>query len=484
MNSSSATLSLVMPVFNEEKTIEKSIAEVLKHDFINQLVVVNDGSTDSTSGILSKISDPRVKIIEQPRNYGKGYALRTGFKNATGPYIGVQDADMEYDPADLEKLLIPLEKNLADAVFGSRFISSDAHRVLYFWHSVGNRFLTTLSNMFTNLNLSDMETCYKIIRKDILREIDLKENRFGFEPEITAKLASLGARIYEVGISYSGRTYQEGKKIGWKDGFRAIYVIVKYGSRGRRKHKRLRKLEIQADADLAPSMGLENLASLKNYNQWIYRKFEQFLGNSVLDIGSGSGNLAKLFFKKTENLTLLEPSSVGFNNLKKIEEFTSGKVEIVNKSIEDYVKTSGQKFDTITLTNVLEHIKNHNMILTELKNLLAPEGHLVIFVPAFELLYSKFDFKVGHYRRYRKKSLERIVESAGLRVVTIQYFNFVGFFGWFLFAKIFGGNPTKSRFVKIIDRYVSPALEKIENKVAPPFGQSLFIVARIKDTDQ
>jgi len=220
-----------MPVFNEEKTIKKSISEVLKHEFINQLVVVNDGSTDSTSQILSNISDPRVKIIEQSKNKGKGYALRVGFENAIGPYVGVQDADMEYDPADLKKLLAPLEKDLADAVFGSRFISSDAHRVLYFWHSVGNRFLTTLSNMFTNLNLTDMETCYKVMRKEILDKIELKENRFGFEPEITAKLAKSGARIYEVGISYNGRTYEDGKKIGWKDGIRAIYCIIKYALR-------------------------------------------------------------------------------------------------------------------------------------------------------------------------------------------------------------------------------------------------------------
>jgi glycosyltransferase involved in cell wall biosynthesis len=226
-----------MPVFNEEKTIEKSISEVLKHDFINQLVVVNDGSTDATSKILAKISDPRVKIIEQSKNSGKGYALRTGFKNAMGPYVGVQDADMEYDPADLKKLLVPLEKGLADAVFGSRFISSDAHRVLYFWHSVGNRFLTTLSNMFTNLNLTDMETCYKVIRKEILDNIELKENRFGFEPEITAKLAKSGARIYEVGISYSGRTYEDGKKIGWKDGVRAVYCIIKYSFKSDQKLK-------------------------------------------------------------------------------------------------------------------------------------------------------------------------------------------------------------------------------------------------------
>jgi glycosyltransferase involved in cell wall biosynthesis len=217
-----------MPVFNEEKTVERAIAEVLSHNFINQLVVVNDGSSDGTEQIISKLFDPRLKVINLNKNRGKGYALRTGFENAIGPYVGVQDADMEYNPADLKKLLVPLDNGSADAVFGSRFISSDAHRVLYFWHSVGNKFLTLLSNIFTNLNLTDMETCYKIIRKDVLEKIELKENRFGFEPEITAKLSKAKARIYEVGISYNGRTYEDGKKIGWKDGVRAIYCIIKY----------------------------------------------------------------------------------------------------------------------------------------------------------------------------------------------------------------------------------------------------------------
>ena len=228
-NKKTAPLSLVMPVFNEEQAILTAISQVLKHSFINQLVIVNDGSTDKTAELLSNVTDPRITIINQDKNMGKGAALRTGFQNCLGPYVGVQDADMEYDPKDLERLLLPLEQGLADAVYGSRFVSSNAHRVLYFWHSLGNKFLTLLSNMFTNLNLTDMETCYKVIKKDFLDNIKLKENRFGFEPEITAKLAKSGARIFEVGISYNGRTYEEGKKIGWKDGFRAIYCIVKYG---------------------------------------------------------------------------------------------------------------------------------------------------------------------------------------------------------------------------------------------------------------
>ena len=223
-----ANLTLVMPAFNEVNTIEETIQRVLSLEFVNQLVIVDDGSTDGTREILKKLEEEKIKIIFHEINQGKGAALHTGFKEAKGPFVGVQDADLEYDPSDLVKFLPPLINGQADAVFGSRFRSGEVGRVLYFWHSLGNRFLTTLSNMVTNINLTDMETCYKVIRRDMLDKIDLKEKRFGFEPEITAKLASRGARIYEVGISYYGRTYAEGKKINWKDGFRAIYCIIRY----------------------------------------------------------------------------------------------------------------------------------------------------------------------------------------------------------------------------------------------------------------
>jgi len=223
-----------MPAFNEVTTIQETIAKVLALDFVNQLVIVDDSSTDGTKEILMGINNEKVTVVFHETNSGKGSALRSGFKIAKGPFVGIQDADLEYDPQELKKFLPPLIENKADAVFGSRFRSGEVGRVLYFWHSLGNRFLTLISNMSTNLNLTDMETCYKVIRKDILDKIELKENRFGFEPEITAKLAKLNARIYEVGVSYYGRTYEEGKKIGWKDGFRAIYCILKYGFFGRK----------------------------------------------------------------------------------------------------------------------------------------------------------------------------------------------------------------------------------------------------------
>jgi glycosyltransferase involved in cell wall biosynthesis len=224
-----------MPVYNESKTVVEAIQRVLAQSFVGELIIVNDASTDDTGEKLQSITDARVSVFTHEINRGKGAALRTGIQAATLDFVGIQDADLEYDPADLSKLLGPLEDGRADVVYGSRFISGDAHRVLYFWHSIGNKFLTLASNAFTNLNLTDMETCYKVFRRELIQSIPIEEDRFGFEPEITVKVARRGARIYEVGISYAGRSYQEGKKIGWKDGISAARCLVKYSVRERRR---------------------------------------------------------------------------------------------------------------------------------------------------------------------------------------------------------------------------------------------------------
>jgi glycosyltransferase involved in cell wall biosynthesis len=221
-------LSVVMPCFNEQDTIGDSLQLVLDSPYTGEVIVVDDCSTDASAKIVEEIGDDRITLLRQTINQGKGAALRRGFAAATRPFVIVQDADLEYHPSDYARLLPPLIDDVADVVFGSRFHSSAPHRVLYYWHSVGNKVLTTLSNMTTNLNLTDMETCYKVFRREVIQSIAIEENRFGFEPEVTAKVAAGGWRIYEVGISYHGRTYEEGKKIGWKDGVRALYCIGKY----------------------------------------------------------------------------------------------------------------------------------------------------------------------------------------------------------------------------------------------------------------
>jgi glycosyltransferase involved in cell wall biosynthesis len=226
-------LSVVIPCYNEATTVLELLRRVLASPWVAEVIVVDDGSSDGTREILGSVADPTVRVIFHDENRGKGAALRTGFAAATAEYVIVQDADLEYDPEEFGELMEPLEDGRADAVYGSRFMTSRPHRVLYFWHSLGNRALTLFSNMMTNLNLTDMETCYKAFRREVIQAIELEEDRFGFEPEVTAKLAQRRVRIFEVGISYSGRTYADGKKIGWKDGVHAVTCIIKYSSIGR-----------------------------------------------------------------------------------------------------------------------------------------------------------------------------------------------------------------------------------------------------------
>jgi len=229
-------LSIVIPVFNEEQTIQELVRLVQSVDLPidREIVMVDDCSTDGTDKKLAELAcEPNIRVIAHEHNQGKGAALRTGFAAASGDIVLIQDADLEYDPDEYGRLIEPILSNRADVVFGSRFAGGQSHRVLYFWHALGNRFLTLLSNMFTNLNLTDMETCYKAFRREVIEKIRIEENRFGFEPEITGKVARLGYRIYEVGISYHGRTYAEGKKIGWKDGVWAIWCILKYAAKGK-----------------------------------------------------------------------------------------------------------------------------------------------------------------------------------------------------------------------------------------------------------
>jgi 2-polyprenyl-3-methyl-5-hydroxy-6-metoxy-1,4-benzoquinol methylase len=469
-------LSVVMPCYNESATVLEVLGRVLESPYVAEVVVVDDGSTDGTLELARSVDDPRVRVFKQPVNLGKGAALRRGFQEVTAPFVVVQDADLEYDPAEYGELLAPLIDGSADVVYGSRFLGVGAHRVLYYWHSVGNRFLTTASNMLTNLNLTDMETCYKAFRREVIQAVDIQEDRFGFEPEITAKVARAGCRIFEVGISYSGRTYSEGKKIGWRDGVRAFYSIVRYSSvsekvGGRPIVREDAPAEFdESDAELASV--LDALQPADNYADWIYDLCEPHLGTEVLEIGAGHGELTERLVRGR----FVTATDLSKRCVEELQARYAGMANVDVRQADIAALDDDRRYDSVVLINVLEHIPDDLAALQDLRALLKPGGRLIVFSPAFEGLYSDFDHKIGHYRRYRRSQLVTVADRAGFEYVDARYVNSIGAFAWWLFARRLRQTPTQGWSVKLYDRTAVPVLRKFESRRAPRFGQSVFLV--------
>jgi len=468
-------LSVVVPCFNEESTIAELLAKVLEQPWTAEVVVVDDGSTDGSAKAAAAVGDERVRLIVQPRNLGKGAAIRRGLGESSSPYVVVQDADLEYDPREYGTLLEPLLDGKADVVYGSRFLSTGAHRVLYFWHSIGNRILTLLSNMATDLSLTDMETCYKAFRREVFEELVIEEDRFGFEPEITAKVAHGGWRVYEVGISYAGRTYAEGKKIDWRDGVRALWCIGRYNfpRRTAAAPRRTPADLASADAELGPV--LDSLgANAPNYTDWIADLCQPYLGDRVLEIGAGHGDLAARFARAGARVVATDVSERCLGVLEKRFDDTD-EVEVRHLDLFDHEDVGG--YDSAVLVNVLEHLPDDTAALEEVRRLVRPGGYVVLYVPAFERLYSPFDQAVGHYRRYDRAHLAGTVQAAGLRVVEGRYVNQLGALAWWVLATKLKQVPTEEGKVRLYDRVVVPRLRKIEERYRTEFGQSLFLVA-------
>jgi SAM-dependent methyltransferase len=468
-------LSVVMPCFNEEATIERGVRRLVAQPFVAEVIVVDDGSTDGTAAILSSIDDRRVVVVRHPVNQGKGAALRTGFALATSAIVAVQDADLEYDPADLSILLGPLVAGDADVVYGSRFLTTEARRVLYFWHSVANKGLTLYSNMLTNLNLTDMETCYKVFRREVLDQIVVEEDRFGVEPELTAKVAALGCRIFEIGISYHGRSYAEGKKVGWRDAARAVWAISKYAVTTRADRNRRRRQPrdfTSADSELADT--LDSLDEATHYGDWIASLVAPYMKGRILEVGAGHGSFSDRLAAMGGELVVCEPSDRGNAVLK--ERFgRRPDVTVLHADLAGAV--DAQPFDSIVLINVLEHIDDDEKALRLISNGLRPGGHVALFVPAFEMLYSRYDHAIGHHRRYRAGELGRKVEKSGMRVVESKYVNSLGFMAWLGGARILGLQPTKPVLAQTYDRLAVPIVRRAEARAEPRFGQSLFVAA-------
>jgi glycosyltransferase involved in cell wall biosynthesis/phospholipid N-methyltransferase len=459
-------LTVVIPAYNERKTILEVLRRVQATPFDKEIVVVDDGSTDGTREILRGVTEPNVRPVFHERNLGKGGAVRTGFAAARGEFVIVQDADLEYDPGDYATLLGPLLDGSADAVFGSRFVGNP-RKVNNYWHAVGNKLLTALSNMTTNLDLTDLEGGLKAYRRDLLGRIELESPGFEVEPELVAKVARLRARVYEVPISYRGRSYAEGKKIGWKDGVKAIATIVKYGPlAGGRGGEPADPLK----SSMAAVEGLEV------YNTWLWRQLERHVGQRVLEAGSGSGTITRYLVGRGRVVCVDHDEPFVEELRARYATVPSVEVKRVDLAAQQWAPLAGERFDTVLCMNVLEHLPDDAQVLRGFHEVLEPGGRVVLLVPAGRWLYGALDRAVGHYRRYEPCRLLRLLEQSGFVVEELRHLNPTGVAGWFLNSRLLGRRAISPRQTALYDK-AFPLLRHAE-RLGLPFGLSLLAVGR------
>jgi glycosyltransferase involved in cell wall biosynthesis len=465
-------LSIIMPAFNEKRTLREIVDRVLAVDLPGldrELIIVDDGSTDGTRDILASLDgNDGIRVVYQPFNQGKGAAVARGLREASGDIMIVQDADLEYNPEEYPTLLSPILRGDADVVYGSRFLGSPhGHRVLYFWHSVGNKMLTLMSNMFSGLNLTDMEPCYKVMTREVVDRLDLRSQRFGIEPEITCKVARLRARVYEVPISYHGRTYAEGKKIGFKDAIQAAWTILRYS-------------RWEAPESDVGAVTLRRMARLGVYNRWLHDQFDAFLGRRVLEVGSGVGNQTRYFIERDRVIASdIEPHYVrelrGAFGQRSNVRVASFRFPL---SPEDRADLAAEQIDSIVCMNVLEHIENDRETLADFARVLPDGGHLVLLVPAMPSIYGTLDKHLDHFRRYDREPLRQLLNETGFEVETLRYLNQPGVFGWWLNSRVLKRRVIPRAQVGAV-RWLMPWL-RAESRRSPSFGMSLLALARRK----
>ena len=442
-------LSILIPVYNERTMVERSLAQVLAaplpENMDRELIIVDDCSTDGTSEILDRLAahDPGIRLIRKKVNEGKGAAVRTAIQEAQGDFCIVQDADLEYDPSEYPRLLRPLLDGHADAVFGSRYLAGEQTRVLPFWHSMINKGLTLLSNMFCNLKLTDMETCYKVFRTDLLKSIPIRSNRFGFEPEITMKAAKRKLRIYEVPISYHGRTYEEGKKIGWKDGVKALGVILHFW--------------LIDDLYVEPygRAFLNNLTGTPQYLSWLAGVLRPYLGDTVLELGAGIGNLAGRLMGRRLHYVATEKDPLYLHALRNrfLRTPNVSVLKLDPGRPQDFAEAGGP-FDTVLCVNVLEYATDPGALIESASSVLKTGGSIVLLAPQSPSLFGSLDKTLGHVRRFSKSELGTMLEKNGFSVGRLINLNKISTPAWWLYGKVLHRSRISKITLKMFDKTV------------------------------
>ena len=463
-------LSVLMPVYNERFLVAASIARVLAftHQRVSaiELIIVNDKSTDGTTEILRAIAaaNPQIRLIEHERNQGKGAAIRTAIQAATGELCVIQDADLEYYPSDWAVMLRPFFESNADAVYGSRLLSSEYHRVLYFWHSVGNWLLTLFSNMMTDLNLTDMETCYKMIRTEMLKSIPLRSNDFRMEPEITAKLAKRGAVIYEAPIRYAGRTYQEGKKIGVRDGMVALGAILKW-----------KVIDDIYHEDENGSTILKSLNSVRKINNWMAKVISGDVGSKVLEIGAGMGAVTGILVPREKYCA----TDIDKHYLAYLRNLSIGKPYLEVKHLDlmdaDAFRPLEKTFDTVICLNVLEHMSDDLQALKNIYGALEPGGKAIVMAPQGQHLYGSLDKVLGNVKRYSRQDIIALMEQASFAGIDVRDFNKSGVLGWLLNGRLLKLDYFPRLQLKLYNM-LTPAITHFDH-LLPWHGLSLLVTA-------
>lgn len=464
-------LSILIPVYNERTVVERSLAAVLAAPLLEhmdrELVIVDDCSTDGTGLILERLAaaDCRIKLHRHAVNQGKGAAVRTAIEKASGDFCLVQDADMEYDPCEYPKLLRPLLDGHADAVFGSRYLAGEQRRVLPFWHSMINQGLTSFTNMFCNLHVTDMETAYKAFRTDLLKSIPIRSDRFGFEPEITMKVAKRKLRVYEVPISYHGRTYEEGKKIGWKDGVKAMGVVLYFWL---------------IDDLYVPTYGrgfLNSLTGTPQYLSWLTRVLRPHLGDTVLEIGAGLGNMTGRLMGKKLRYVAGEKDPLYLHALRN-RFLRTPNVAVCRIDPEDPADFEPwrDQFESVLCVNLLEVVDDPKAVMESLASCLKPGGAMVVLVPQGKALFGSLDRGMGTKRRFSAAGMREIFRALGMKVEREQQINKLGALGWWFSSRVLQRDHISRPSLKLWDKSVW-LLRRIDGLLPWP-GLSLAIVAR------